>query len=121
MSKKQTVTVDGKTYNRPELLAKVFDKIANVSPDESFFDLLIFRDSPYPNPEKYIAVIDKIYNVEGKDNKYLFFDDKPELIYDTDLTKTATKFGKMVNRYNTKRQGSQFANIVNSKTFDIFN
>ena len=94
---------------------------SNLSADESFFDLLIFRDSPYPNPQKYIAVVDKIYEVEGKDNKYLFFDDKPELIYDTELTKKATKFGKLVNRYNTKRHGSKFNNIVNSKTFDIFN
>jgi hypothetical protein len=107
MGKSASIKIGGKRYNRPQLLAAVFDRIVNRE-GEHVFDLLIFRDKPYPHPEKYIAVINKIYEVEGKDNKYLFLDDKPEVIYNNN-TKVLSPFGYKVNEYKNYK-GSSFTN-----------
>jgi hypothetical protein len=76
MSKNSKIIIDNKVYSKPYILALIFNKIAEVTPEESFFDLLIFRDKSYPKT-KYIKVIDIIFKVKNKDNVYLFFDDKP--------------------------------------------
>lgn len=107
MGKSASIKIGGKRYNRPQLLAAVFDRIVNRD-GEHVFDLLIFRDKPYPHPEKYIAVINKIYEVEGKDNKYLFLDDKPEVIY-TNNAKVVSPFGYKVNEYKNYK-GPSFTN-----------
>jgi hypothetical protein len=107
MGKSASIKIGGKRYNRPQLLAAVFDKIVNRE-GEHVFDLLIFRDKPYPRPEKYIAVINKIYGIEGKDNKYLFLDDKPNVIYNNN-TKVVSSFGYKVNEYKNYK-GPSFTN-----------
>lgn len=108
MGKKMSINIKGQRYNRPQLLAAVFDSIIGKK-DIQLFDLLIFRDKPYPNPEKYIAVINQIYEVENKDNNYLFLDDKPELIYNNS-SKKQSKFAYKVNIYNYKHKGHSFTN-----------
>lgn len=108
MGKKMSVNIKGQRYNRPQLLAAVFDSIIDKS-GKQLFDLLIFRDRPYPNPEKYIAVVNQIYEVQGKDNNYLFLDDKPEVIYNNS-SKKKSHYAYKVNAYNYDHKGRSFTN-----------
>lgn len=120
MEKKDTMKIEGIEYNRPQLLASVFDKIA-ASVDRQLFDLLIFRDRiAFPNSEnkirarteKYIAVINKIFMVEGKTNKYLFLDDKPELIYNNNSKSKVSNAAYGVNEHTFKSKKSTHIGIA---------
>lgn len=117
MEKKDTMKINGVEYNRPQLLAAAFDRIAGPS-EIPLFDLLIFRDKIFfggkARTEKYIAVVDKIFNVEEKPNKYIFLDDKPAAIKNN-----SRKFVIEVNEYKTKKNsyvGSPFNNSTKGKS-----
>jgi hypothetical protein len=108
MGQSASIEIGGKRYNRPHLLAAVFDKIINKD-GKQLFDLLIFRDdNAFMKPEKYITVINKIYNVDGRANKYLFLDDKPEVIFNNDK-RTISKFAKKIEQYKYYK-GPSFKN-----------
>jgi len=101
-------------YTRPEILSDIFDKILGNSGNAPLIDLIIFRDTSYP-PYKYFSVIEKIYNVEGNGNKYVFLDDKPENILNTgnSTEPSAQAFG--ITEYKGRPTNKSFNNSYSAK------
>jgi hypothetical protein len=117
MEKKDTMKIKGKEYNRPQLLAAVFDIISGGDGSNPLFDLLIFRDKIFfggkLRREKYIAVIDEIFGITGSEKtKYLFFDDKPEAI----MNNKGRGFIVPVNEHKIKIKGAAFTHKISDKS-----
>ena len=104
------------THTRPEILSDIFDKIIENT-DEPLIDLIIFRDIPYP-PYKYFAVIEKIYKTEGQGNTYVFLDDKPENILnsETSIVPSVQSFG--ITEYKGRPTNKSFNNSYSAKGVD---
>jgi hypothetical protein len=112
MEKGTKMKIEDINYNRPQLLAAVFDRISGGDGSDPLFDLLIFRMKSRPNPEKYIDVVNTIFKINGESNKYLFLDDNPEVIYNTtsNNTRKQSKFAHKVNGYYAKNGNIGFTN-----------
>ena len=105
--------IDETVYTRPQILSDIFDKIIDKK-NTPLCDLIIFRKTSYP-PQKYMKVIEDIYEKHDKDNKFVFFDDKPENILNTKNSKTPSNSAYGITEYKGRNTNKSFNNTYSSK------
>lgn len=105
--------IDDTVYTRMQILSDIFDKIINRS-DKPLCDLIIFRKISYP-PQKYMKVIEDIYDNHDKENKFVFFDDKPENILNSKNSTKASNSAYGITEYKGRDTNRSFNNSYSSK------
>jgi hypothetical protein len=105
--------IDDTVYTRMQILSHIFDKIIDKS-NQPLCDLIIFRSISYP-PQKYINVIEKIYDNDSKENKFVFFDDKPENILNTKNSTKPSNSAYGITEYKGRDTNRSFNNSYSSK------
>ena len=129
MSVSPLLVIDNKYYTRPEILSDIFNEILKNNYkhiDKPLCDLIIFRQSPFP-PQKFIKVIEDIYDIHDEKNKFVFFDDKPDNIFNTNNSEKPSNSAYGITEYRGKNTNKSFYNSYNSKgvknksVFDILN
>lgn len=110
---------------RPEILSDIFDELLG-SHQQPLMDLIIFRNIPFP-PFKFMAVIETIYGVEGRGNKYVFLDDKPENIMNTNTSTEPSVHAYGITEYKGRPTNKNFNSaynakgVVNKTVYDLLN
>lgn len=111
------LTIQGNIYTRPQILSDIFDEILKQiygTIDKPLCDLIIFRQMAFP-PQKYIKVIEEIYDIHDKNNKFVFFDDKPENILNTNSSTKSSNSAYGVTEYRGRPTNKSFYNTYTSK------
>ena len=123
------LTFEGVIYTRPQILSDIFDEILkdiHTTIDKPLCDLIIFRQNAFP-PQKYIKVIEDIYDNHNKNNKFVFFDDKPENIFNSKNSKNISNSAYGITEYKGRNTNKSFNNSYTAKgvkkvsVFDILN
>jgi hypothetical protein len=111
------LTIQGNIYTRPQILSDIFDTILKETYgtiDKPLCDLIIFRQIAFP-PQKYIKVIEEIYDIHNKNNKFVFFDDKPENILNTNSSIKSSNSAYGIIEYKGRNTNKSFYNSYTSK------